>query len=199
MTFMVETVQDATRMKLILDSPDPEILARGLAVCREKPVLNALSLERHKIEGILPLAAEHGTRLVLLLMDERSRVPLSMEERIAIAVELRELALSAGLQDKDLIYDPVMPNLSWPDAEHHVREIVKTIRMLSGFSLFPEPAQTMIGLSNLRSGLRKKYPIELETTILALLAGSGLNIVLADVIQNGFIKEYNKIKPFCET
>jgi 5-methyltetrahydrofolate corrinoid/iron sulfur protein methyltransferase len=45
MAFMVEAVQEVTQRRLILDSPNPRLLAKGLAVCREKPLLNALSLE----------------------------------------------------------------------------------------------------------------------------------------------------------
>ncbi len=198
MAFMVEAVQEVTGLQLILDSPNPRILARGLAVCREKPVLSALSLEAHKLDELLPLAAEHRTRLVLLLMDERSRVPLSMEERLAVASELRERALAAGLDDGDLIYDPVLPNLSWPDAPAHIREVIRTIRMLSGWSLFPEPAQTMAGLSNLRSGLRNRYPLEVETACLGMLAGAGLGLALANVRQEGFMTAFQTIRTYTD-
>lgn len=193
-SFMIEAVQEVTDLPLVLDSPDPRVLERGIASCRTKPILSALSLEPHKIEGILPLAARHGTSLIVLLMDERSRVPASMEERIAIAVELRERALAAGIEASSLIFDPVLPNLSWPDAELHIREAIRTVRMLSGWSVLPEPAKTMVGLSNLRSGLRKRYPLEIEAHCLAVLAGAGLDIVLADVLQAGFMDQYVKIK-----
>ena len=118
-----------------------------------------------------------------------------MEERLAIAVELREIALGAGLHHDDLIIDPVLPNLSWPDATLHVREVVRTVRMLSGWSIFSEPVQTMIGLSNLRSGLRTRYALDVETTCLALLAGAGLNMALANVLQEGFIAAFQTLQP----
>jgi cobalamin-dependent methionine synthase I len=196
MAFMVETVQDATSLQLILDSPNPRLLARGLAVCRRKPVLSALSLEPHKLEEILPLAVEHQTKLVLLLMDERSMVPVSMEERLAVAVELRERAISAGLRDEDLIFDPVLPNLSWPDVDFHIREVLRTLRMLSGWSLFPEPVETMVGLSNLRSGLRRRHSLEVELLCMAMLAGAGLNVALANVFQDGFMAAHQTIASF---
>lgn len=190
MAFLVETVQETTDLRLILDSPNPRVLARGLSVCRQTPILSALSREPHKIDGILPLAVEYETPLVVLLLDERSRVPASMEERLALAAELREIACGAGIPSHRLIFDPVMPNLSWPDAAYHLREVVKTVRMLSGWGFFPEPARTMVGLSNLRSGLRKRYPVDEETRCLAVLAGAGLETVLADVIQPGFLQFY---------
>lgn len=193
MAFLVETVEETTDRVLILDSPNPKVLARGLAACRRPPILSALSLEPHKIDGILPLAVEHKTSLVVLLMDQRSRVPLTMDERLALAVELREKAMAAGLDPSQLIFDPVLPNLSWPDAAQHLRHVVGTVRMLSTWSVFGEPARTMVGLSNLRSGLRKKYPFELESRCLAVLAGAGLKMVLADVIQPGFMGCYRSL------
>ena len=86
MAFLVEAVQEAVSLRLILDSPHPRVLAAGLSACREAPVLNALSLEEEKLDGILPLAVEHKTELVLLLMDDRSNTPPGLEEKLAIAI-----------------------------------------------------------------------------------------------------------------
>lgn len=199
MTFLVETVQETTDLCLILDSPNPRVLARGLAACRRTPILSALSLEPHKIEGILPLAVQYGTPLIVLLMDKRSRVPVSMDERLACAVELRQKATEAGLDPSRLIFDPVLPNLRWPDAGRHLQEVVKTVRLLSGWSVFLAPAHTMVGLSNLRSGLRNTYPIEVELRYLAVLAGAGLEMVLSDVIQPGFMDGYQSLAEFLPT
>ncbi len=186
MAFMVDAVQEEVDLPLILDSPRAGVLAQGLAACRGKPVLNALTLEPRKLEEILPLAASRQTDLVLLLLDERSFPPPTMEGKIALAVELRERTLAAGLAPEQLIFDPVLPSLSWPDAWDQVKECIKTVRLLAAGAIFPEPARTMAGLSNLRSHLRRVYPLEVETTCLALLAGAGLDIALADVLQPGF-------------
>ncbi|MBI5247920.1 MAG: dihydropteroate synthase [Desulfomonile tiedjei] len=183
MAFLVETVQEVTTARLILDSPNPRVLARGLAVCKETPVLNALSLEPHKLEEILPLAVDCQTQLVLLLMDERSFTPPSTEEKIAIAAELREHALGAGVKGENLIFDPVLPNLSWDDAHFRVSEGLKAVRLLASGAIFQEPASTMVGLSNLRSGQIARYPARFEETCLALFAGAGLKIVLANALR----------------
>jgi len=186
LAFLVDAVQDVVDLPLILDSPRAKILAKGLAACRGKPILNALTLEPQKIEEILPLAAAHQSDLVLLLLDERSFPPPTLEGKIALAAELRERALAVGLPAERLIFDPVLPNLSWPDAWEQVRECIKTVRLLAAGAVFPEPARTIAGLSNLRSHLRRVYPLEVEVTCLSLLAGAGLSIALADVLQPGF-------------
>ncbi len=182
MAFLVETIQDSIQLPLILDSPHPEILARGLSACRQTPILNALSLEERKVNEILPLAVESKAKLVILLMNERSFTPPTLEEKIALAIELRELALQAGMKHEDLIFDPVLPNMSWEDAHLRISEGLKTVRLLSTGAIFEEPAATMVGLSNLRSG-HAAFPPEVESTVLTLLAGAGLDVALANVLR----------------
>ena len=63
MVFMVEAVQRVSRLRLMLDSPNPRVLAKGLAACEQTPVLNALTLEEEKLREILPLAAAHDADL----------------------------------------------------------------------------------------------------------------------------------------
>jgi len=183
MTFMVEAVQQVSQLRLMLDSPNPRVLAKGLAACDQTPVLNALTLEAEKLQGILPLAAAHDADLVLLLLDERSFPPPSLEGKVAVAVQLRDAALDAGVKEERLIFDPVLPNLSWPDAWAQVGEIVKLVRLLNDGTLLQSQARTLVGLSNLRSGLRRTYPSQIEEAVLYMLAGAGLSWVLADVLQ----------------
>jgi len=183
MAFLVDVVQEVTSLPLILDSPNPRVLAQGLAACREKPLLNAVTLEEEKLQEILPLAAAHQTQVVLLLLDQKSHPPPSLEGKVAVAMELRERALDAGLTDQQLIFDPVLPNLRWPDAWPQTGAALRVVRYLASGALFGLPARTMVGLSNLRSGLRELYPVQMEVTVLALLAGAGLSLGLANVLD----------------
>lgn len=194
MVFLVEAVQEVSATRLILDSPNPGVLAKGLAVCRESPLLNALTLEAAKLRDILPLAARARTDLVLLLLDEHSMPGPTLEDKITLAARLREEALAAGVEETRLIYDPVLPNLSWPDVYYQTGAVIRTTRLLAGGALFGEPARTMAGLSNLRSGRRQLYPLELETALLGLLAGAGLEIVLLDVLQPDLLPQVHLVQ-----
>lgn len=194
MQFLVETVQEATSLRLILDSPNARVLARGLSACRDTPILNALSLEPQKIQEILPLAVEYHTDLVLLLMDERSFTPPSTDEKMALALELREHALSAGMNQENLIFDPVLPNLSWEDAYSRIAEDIKTVRLLASGAVLQEPVRTMVGLSNLRSGHSGLFPAEIDVTCLTLLAGAGLHIALANATNPALLDVCGMLK-----
>lgn len=193
MEFLVDAVQEVTSARLILDSPNARILERGLRACDQSPVLNALSLEHEKLNEILPLAAEHGTGLVLLLMDEKSITPRTLEEKIALALELRERALAAGVKDEDLIFDPVLPNLSWDEAFYRISECVKTVRLMASGAIFQEPVRTMVGLSNLRSGHSSQYPALIEQTALTALAGAGLSICLANALNTDLMQVFSLV------
>lgn len=186
MAFLVEAVQEAVDVPLLLDSPNARILATGLSACTSKPVLNAVWLDDQRLDAVLALASRYQTRVVALLMDERSFAPPTMEEQLALATALSERIVASGVARGDIIFDPVLPNLSWDDAFMRIAEVVKTVRFLSSGAVFQEPVATMAGLSNLRSGLRRIHPFRVEETCLALLAGAGLDIILADALQPGF-------------
>ena len=190
MAFMVDAVQSVTGLRLILDSPHP----RGLASCRDQPILNACTLENAKLREILPLAAAHHTDLVLLLLDDRSFAPPALDGKMALAVELREHDLAAGVAHEQLIFDPVLPNLRWPDAFDQVGEALKALRLLADGDIFSVPAATMAGLSDLRRGLRHIFPLKLEETCLSLLVGAGLSFVLTDVLQPPLMETVRLIK-----
>lgn len=194
MAFLVEAVQEVSNARLILDSPNPRVLAKGLAVCQRPPILNALTLEEEKLAALLPLAVQAQTDLVLLLLDAQSRPAPTLEEKLTLAGRLRAQAVAAGMRPERLIIDPVLPNLSWPDVYYQTSADIKAIRLLAAGAVFGEPARTMIGLSNLRSGRRQMYPLDLELTCLALLAGAGVDIVLLDILHPGLLTQIHRVQ-----
>ncbi len=193
MRFLVETVQEATTAQLILDSPSPRLIEIGLLVCKEKPIINSISLEKAKLDGILPLAVDHECDLVILLMDESSFSPPSVEEKISLALEINDHCASLGLSLERLIFDPVLPNLSWDDSWSRIGEAVKTIRLLSTGAVFDQPVRTMVGLSNLRSGSKRHQPLDIDLTSLAMLCGAGLDYALVDAFESRILSTIDLI------
>jgi len=199
MAFLVDVVQEATRMEIVLDSPHARILAKGLSACQRKPILNGLTLEKNKLRDILPLAAEHKTRVIALLLDQKCFSPAGVEEKIAIALQLRDAALAGGLALDDVIFDPVLPNLSWHDAFQRFSETLTAVRLLTSGAIFEGPATTIAGLSNLRSGLKKQYPADLDVVGLGLLGGAGLQCVLANALDPHISKAWRLIKQMSQS
>ena len=191
---MIDTVQSASRLRLILDSPDPRLLEIGLEVVRDRPIVSALSMEPYKLERILPLAKKYDAELIILLMDEKSFTPATVDEKIALSIQLRDACLKQGLKSDDLIFDPILPNLTWQDARFRLGEIFKTVRLLSSGAVFQESVRTMCGLSNLRSGVRRLFPADYETQAMAALTGAGLDILLANALDPKLLAQFSFLK-----
>jgi 5-methyltetrahydrofolate corrinoid/iron sulfur protein methyltransferase len=183
MRFLVDAVQEATDVRLILDSADAEVLAEGLRACRRAPVLNALTLEPGKLARLPELAAAAGADLVALLLDGAGRVAATADEKIALAVSLWQQAIAAGLPEEHLIFDPVVPHWSWPDAAAQAAACVQVVRLLSSGAALGRPARTLAGISNLRSGRRGTVPVGNEHTLLSLLVGAGLDVALCNILD----------------
>jgi 5-methyltetrahydrofolate corrinoid/iron sulfur protein methyltransferase len=182
MTFMVEAVQEATRLPLILDTSNPKALKAGLLACKTPPTLNGLSLEPAKLEHILPLATAHQTDIVCYLLYPNGHVPPDSTERLSVAVSLYQKCLEAGIETDRVIIDPVVAPLSWQDGLFQAREVltvIKTLPELLGF-----PVRTIAGLSNLTAGARDPVKKLLaEQSYLPMLAASGLSMILMNVLS----------------
>jgi 5-methyltetrahydrofolate corrinoid/iron sulfur protein methyltransferase len=182
MVFMVEAVQEVTRLPLILDTSNPKALKAGLLACNAPATLNGLSMEPSKLENILPLAAAYRTDVICYLLYPNGHVPPDSTERLNIAVSLYQKCLEAGVEPDRVIIDPVVVPLSWQDGLFQAREVltvIKTLQELLGF-----PVRTIAGLSNLTAGARDSTKKHLaEQTYLPMLAASGLSMILMNVLN----------------
>ncbi|MDJ0784162.1 MAG: dihydropteroate synthase [Desulfosarcinaceae bacterium] len=180
MRFLVETVQRACSLPILLDTTNPEAVAAGLAAAQGRVLINGFSLEPHKLRQMLPQAIAFGVEIVGYLLTERSQVPSTLEARMEIAVTLYQAATEAGLKAEQLIIDPVMVPLTWEDGLRRNREALTLIRRLP--ELLGVPVRTIAGISNLTSGapdVRRRTLF--QSTYLPMLAAAGLDMALMEV------------------
>lgn len=182
MTFMVQTVQGATKLPLMLDTVNPAGIAAGAAAAERPVIINGFSLEPSKIKTVLPIAAETGCRIIGYLLRPDGHVPADAEERLQAAAALYSEFKAAGLKDDQLIIDPVVVPMAWQDGGRRNRDIVEILRILPDLLGFR--VKTIAGLSNLTSGGKDKFRCGLlQQTYLAMLAGSGLSMALCNVLS----------------
>jgi 5-methyltetrahydrofolate corrinoid/iron sulfur protein methyltransferase len=182
MTFMVEAVQDATHLPLILDTSNPKALKAGLIACKIPSTLNGLSLEPAKLAHILPLAAEYRTDLVCYLLYPNGHIPPDSMERLNVALLIYQKCLAAGIEPDRIIIDPVLVPLSWQDGLFQAREVLNVIKILP--ELLGFPVRTIAGLSNLTAGAKDPAKKQLaEKAYLPMLAAAGLSMILMNVLN----------------
>lgn len=179
MAFCLQAVQAGTDLPVYLDSSEPDMLRQGIEQCAGQAVINGFSLEPAKVETILPLAVRNRLPVVGFLLRPNGHVPASAEERLQIASDLLDVSTRAGLDPADLIIDPVLAPLSWNDGTAQAASVLETIRMLP--ELCGTRVRTLVGLSNLTSGVKHPAAPMLEAMYLARLAEAGLSHALINM------------------
>ncbi|MDA3897961.1 MAG: dihydropteroate synthase, partial [Desulfobacteraceae bacterium] len=127
MMFLVKTVQSVTRLPLLLDTSNHRALEAGLLASRhhpDPPIINGFSLEPSKLENILPLAKKYQTKIIGYLLYPNSSVPIDETDCISVALELYQKFQAAGLDNEQLIIDPVVAPVIWEDGIHHNRSVL---------------------------------------------------------------------------
>ena len=55
--WIIETVQEVVDLPLCIDSPDPAVIKAMIPLVKKTPMINSITLEPSRLEGILPLVA----------------------------------------------------------------------------------------------------------------------------------------------
>lgn len=181
MVFCIKAAAAATDRPLVIDTVNSQAIRAALTVgVSNRLILNGFSLEPAKLECILPLAVEFDVEIIGYLLDEQSRVPTSLEEKLEVAMALYEQALAAGLRPEQLIIDPVVAPLSWQDAGRHNRALLDVLQLLP--DMLGYAVKTAAGLSNLTTGtVVRRHKELLEQAFIPMLASHGLSILLVNM------------------
>jgi 5-methyltetrahydrofolate--homocysteine methyltransferase len=163
--WLVETIQSVVDVPLCLDSANPQALAAAIQVVEQTPMINSISGEPQRLEGILPLVAEHGCPTIALAMDGAG-IPETCEERMEVVHKLMDTARAHGVPDDDMYIDPLAMTLATnTDSALITLDTMHAIRQE-----YPE-AHLIMGLSNISFGLPARSYINRAFLILALAAG----------------------------
>lgn len=183
MAWLVETIQERVQAPLCIDSPNPEVLERGLALCRYgQPMINSISGEKARFETILPLVLKYRAKIVALCMDD-SGLPETAEDRLQVACRLVEDLTAAGVPQDDIYLDPLVKPVSTGDqAGNEVFQAVQTIK-----AAYPY-VHTICGISNVSYGLPNRKVLNQAFMILTM--GMGMDAYILDPLDEtmmGFV------------
>jgi 5-methyltetrahydrofolate corrinoid/iron sulfur protein methyltransferase len=178
MSWLVQTIQEVTDIPLCLDSANPIALRAGLERVKKPPVINSVSGEISRINGVLPLAFEFKTSLILLALDDTVGIPNTCDGRMAIVHRLVALAKDGGLQENQLIIDPLVTAISTGNMNAVLT--FDTIREVK--TAYPEVHITC-GLSNISFGMPLRPLI--NQTFMSMCIQAGLDSAIADPNDRG--------------
>ncbi len=171
--WLVDVVQDVTDKPLCLDSPDADALAAALPKVKAgSPMINSINLERARYERILPLALDHGAKLIALCQGED--VPASTAERkVELASQLVERLTGAGIALDDIYVDPLVFPLGTDSqsAQATIDAIGAIMQRFPG-------VHTICGLTNVSYGMPVRRLI--NRTFLVGAMGRGMDAAIID-------------------
>jgi 5-methyltetrahydrofolate--homocysteine methyltransferase len=175
LVWLIETIQPVVDTPLCLDSANPLAVAAGLRVIERTPMVNSINGESERLEGLLPLVAEHGCSVIALAMDSTS-IPATCEGRLAVVRRLIIEARARGVPDDHVYFDPLAMTLA--TNTEGAKVTLETIRAIR--REFPEAHLTM-GLSNISFGLPARSHI--NRAFLTLALAEGLDSAILDPLD----------------
>jgi cobalamin-dependent methionine synthase I len=163
--WLIQTVQAAVDVPLCLDSANPLALAAGIKEVKHSPLINSLSGEKKRLEGILPLVSQSQCSVIALALDDKG-IPASVEDRLSVIRFLAGELHKVGVTDDRIYVDPlVMTIASNTESGRIAFDTMRAVR-----AEFPN-AHLTCGLSNISFGLPVRTIINQAFLTLALAAG----------------------------
>lgn len=175
---MLESVYEVTTTvdcPLCIDSSYVEVIEAALRIYPGRALINSISLEKEKLQRLLPIAKKYGAMFILLPLSDKG-LPKSLEEKRSIVHTILEEAMRQGFAKEDIIVDGLVATVGAnPDA---ALECFDTIRYCSeklGLA-------TICGLSNISFGLPERTYV--NTAFLTMAIAHGLTMAIANPSQD---------------
>ncbi|HOD14474.1 MAG TPA: dihydropteroate synthase [Spirochaetota bacterium] len=177
MPWLVETIQEATDVRLSLDTTNLEAMEAGIKTCRRPPLMNSISLQTSRFGPGLDLAARTGADCIALLWSDAG-MPRDANERAMLLVDFMQKAAEAGVPMDRVWIDPIVTPVSVETSQ--LRACLEFIAMVKDIA--PE-ARTICGLSNVSSGVPAHLRHWLNRTYLIMLMRQGLSAAIVDAFD----------------
>ena len=170
--WLIEVVQDVTEHPLCVDSPDPQVIKSVLPAVKTTPMINSITLEPYRLEGILPLVLEYKSKVIALCQAETCMAQTT-EEKVTMACQLVEKVTAAGVCHDDLYIDPLVYPIS--TSTESALSTLDAIEQI--MKRFPG-VHTTCGLTNISYGLPNRKLV--NRTFLVAAVARGLDSAIID-------------------
>jgi 5-methyltetrahydrofolate--homocysteine methyltransferase len=164
-----QIVRSAVDVPLCIDSPNPEALARALAVVKGKPLVNSINGEAKSLLAILPVVKEFGAAVIGLTMNDDG-IPSEPQVRLSIAAKIVERAAKLGIPREDVVIDPLVLTVGADSKAGWVTlQTIELVRKELGVNI-------SLGASNVSFGLPDRHTVNQAFLGLGITAGASCAI-----------------------
>lgn len=174
---MLRTIYEVTTTvdcPLCIDSSYVDIIEAALRIYPGRTLINSISMEKEKMEALLPIAKKYGAMFILLPLSDAG-LPEDSEEKHSIIRSVMEEAIRIGLAKEDIIVDGLVATIGAnPRAALECYETFAYCKNELGLP-------TVCGLSNISFGLPERSYV--NTAFLTMAIANGLTMAIANPSQ----------------
>lgn len=164
-------IQKVFGIPLCLDSANPKAIEAALKVATGKCLINSINGEEKSLGAILPIVKEYGTAVIGLTMDDNG-ITHDPYKRLSIAEKIVNRAVSSGINQEDIIIDPLAMAVSAdPQACLVTLETIRLVHEKLGLNV-------TLGASNISFGLPEREILNI--VFMALAVKNGLTCPIAN-------------------
>ncbi len=169
-------------VRLAIDSPNPAAVAKGLELCRARPMINSINNDAKLQEQLLPLLEQYEPDIIGLTMGGKEGMPKTKQDRLNEAEQLIDFLEASGVDLARLYIDPLAMSIG--SNQEQAAEVIETVRAIKE-RWGDRGVKTSSGLSNVSFGLPGRSII--NRAFLAMLLGAGLDAALIDPTDEGLM------------
>jgi len=170
--WVIEIVQEVIDLPLCIDSPDPAVFKAMIPWVKKTPMINSITLETSRLEGVLSLVSEYQTKVIALCQSEDS-IADTAETKVLMAEQLVNKVGAAGIPLDDLYIDP----LAYPLATNQ-KSALATLDAIEQIMKQFSGVHTTCGLTNVSYGLPNRRLV--NRTFLVAAIARGLDSAILD-------------------
>ncbi len=169
----IEEVSGVTNLPLSLDSSHVDVLEAALRHYPGRALVNSVSMEKEKLEKLLPIVKKYGAMFILLPLSDKG-LPENPEEKNGIIEAVLQRAIELGMTKEDVVVDGLVATVG--ANKKAALETLDTIRYCKRNGL-----ATICGLSNISFGMPERSFV--NTAFLTLAIKEGLTMAIANPSQ----------------
>ncbi|RPH47999.1 MAG: methyltetrahydrofolate cobalamin methyltransferase [Desulfobacteraceae bacterium] len=170
--WIIEAVQEVIELPLCIDSPDPKVIGKVISLVKKPPMINSITLESSRLDGILPFVLDYRAT-VIGLCQTGNRMGKSAAEKVEIAGRLIEKVTSTGIGINTLFIDPLV----FPVGADS-NSACATLDAIEEIMKHYQGVHTVCGLTNVSHGLPNRKLV--NRTFLAEAVARGLDAAILD-------------------
>ncbi len=177
----VEELQAIIDLPLQIDTASISAMEAALRTYNGKAMVNSVNGKQESMDSVFPLVKKYGGLVVALTLDEDG-IPQTAEARFKIAEKILKTAKQYGLEEKDLIFDPLAMTISSDNAS--AKETLKAVAMIKN----KLHCHTTLGVSNVSFGLPNRDII--NSIFFSLAMKEGLSAAIMNPYSADMMKAY---------